>query len=108
MFHKNFMTIDPATKPGSRRELMQAGLADGRVEGVVSNQNFGQDADEVRITELNSGHKSGQTLDIGKFISESRGKLQRERVPIPMASLMKGKSEFTYHLQKTENHGQIS
>ena len=102
-----FMTIDPATKFGSRRELQgQLGGAGRRVSGVASDQDAGED--QVQVGDPSSALKSGQTLDVGRLVGASRGGLLADRVPIPQPSLMKGKSEYAYHLQRAERQGQVS
>ena len=67
------------------------------------------DEDQVQVdditADLNSAHKSGDqwgTMDVGKFVSESRGRLPAARAPLPKPSLMKGRAEYAYHLQAAE------
>ena len=108
-FRQAFMTIDPATKFGSRRDLVDqahAGLG-RRIAGIASSQEV-EEEKLAELNELNSAQKSGQTLDIGKFISESRGRLHGDRFVPPKPSLMKGKSEYTYHMNQTQRVGQVS
>ena len=105
MFRQRFMTIDPATKFGSRRDLMPPDGSRrnfeelrGRLEGKPS----------LIVEEPPTGYNSGQTLDIGRLITESRGRLHGEKVGIPRPSLMLGKSEYTYHLNQTHHAGKVS
>ena len=99
MFRQQFMTIDPAPKFGSRGDLDTQGnklrnFQELRIE----------DQDQV-LEEQKLGRESGHTLDIARLISESRGRLPRDKVGIPRPSLMKGKSEYTYHLNETRHAG---
>ena len=84
---------------------------------MMSNQEYVEEGDEDQVQvddlvgELNSAGKSGEpwgTLDVGKLVSESRGRLPAARAPVPKASLMRGRSEYAYHLQAAEKQGQVS
>ena len=93
MFRQTFMTLDPSNRGFMQK---QEGIQ-RRLEGVASQDIM----DEDNNVQVSSAQKSGKTLDIGKFVSESRGRLHGDRIPIPKPSLMKGKSEFAYHLNQT-------
>ena len=105
MFRQQFMTIDPATKFGSRRDLMPP---DGSRRNFEELRVRLEGKPSLIVEEPPTGYNSGQTLDIGRLITESRGRLHGEKVGIPRPSLMLGKSEYTYHLNQTHHAGKVS